>query len=96
MAGAPKGNKNAARGKIWSDAIIRALAKRSRVTAREAIDDLAEKLLEQCDEGNMIALKEVGDRLEGKPAQTLLGDSDNPLELITRIELVTPNVDSKD
>ena len=96
MAGAPKGNKNAARGKIWSDAIIRALAKRSRVTAREAIDDLAEKLLEQCDEGNMIALKEVGDRLEGKPAQTLLGDSESPLQLVTRIELVTHNVDSKD
>ena len=68
---APIGNQNAAKGKKWSLAIDRALAARSRATATEALDVLAEKLLTKCDEGDMAALKELGDRLEGKPAQAV-------------------------
>ena len=86
--GAPKGNNNAAKAKIWTTAIEKALQRRSRKDF-DALVDLAEKLLVRCDEGDMAALKELGDRLEGKPAQTIQGDSDNPL--ITRIERVIKN-----
>ena len=96
MAGAPKGNQNATKTKVWTEAINRALAKRSRVDAKEALDALAEKLLAQCDGGNMTALQELGNRLEGKPAQVVIGDPDSPLQLVTRIELITPNVNSTD
>ena len=78
---APLGNQNAAKAKVWSAAIQRALERRSRVEQREALDDLAEKLLKLCDEGDLAALKELGDRLEGKAAQavTVGGDQDAPM-----------------
>jgi len=77
--GAPLGNTNASKGRPWAAAIKRALEKRSRVAQMEALDELAEKLLVQCDEGEITALKELGDRLDGKPAQTIQGDAENPL-----------------
>lgn len=73
MAGAPKGNQNAAKAKLWSSAINRALENRTRQQGKEALDDLAEKLLALCDQGDLAALKELGDRIEGKPAQTIHG-----------------------
>lgn len=63
------GNTNPATGKMWRAAINRALAKRSRVDAKEALDDLAEKLLSLCDQGELGALKELGDRIDGKAVQ---------------------------
>lgn len=81
MAGAPKGNQNAAKAKVWSAAIERALERRtaSRTDGIKEIDALAEKLLELVAAGDLPALKEFGDRMEGKPAQTLAGDPDRPL-----------------
>lgn len=82
---APKGNQNAAKAKQWSAAIERALDKRAlrkgNKTRAEALEELAEQLLTQCEEGSLNALKELGDRLEGKAAQSvaLSGDEENPL-----------------
>lgn len=77
--GAPKGNQNATKTKVWSAAIERALAKRSKVAKVEALDELAEKLLANCDAGDMAALKELGDRLDGKPAQAITGADGAPI-----------------
>ena len=71
MRGAPKGNQNAHTGRIWNAAIQRALAKRSKGDMVKTLDKLAEKLLINCDDGDMQALKELGDRLDGKPAQAI-------------------------
>ncbi len=82
MAGAPLGNQNGAKGKLWAAAIQRALDIRtSRLDRKQAVDDLAEKLLAKCDEGDMAALKELGDRLDGRPAQALqlTGDKEAPV-----------------
>ena len=81
MAGAPLGNTNATKGKRWSTAIDKALEKRSKASGIQALDELAEKLLAKCDEGDLSALKELGDRVEGKPAQSVIlaGDEDNPV-----------------
>jgi hypothetical protein len=77
------GNQYAAKAKVWSMAIARALAERSRVRQREALDDLAEKLLARCEEGDMAALKELGDRLDGKPVQAVAGaDGEGPVSLL--------------
>ena len=67
---APKGNQNAAKAKVWTAAIERALDKRG-LSRIEALSNLAEKLLIKCDEGDMSALKELGDRLEGKAMQSM-------------------------
>ena len=76
MAGAPIGNTNAQKGSVWRNAINRALDKRSRAKQVEAVDELAEKLLAACDAGDLTALKELGDRLDGKPTQPISGDLD--------------------
>ena len=68
--GAPVGNQNAANSKKWKAAIERALAERSRVAQKEALDMLAEKLLLKCDDGDLQALKELGDRIDGKSMQS--------------------------
>jgi hypothetical protein len=73
--GAPLGNQNALKGKRWSDAIDRALAKRCKGDGIKALDDLAEKLLLKAEEGDMSALKELGDRIEGKPQQQVALDA---------------------
>ena len=75
---APIGNQNAAKAKVWHAAIMRALDKRSRLEQKEALDDIAEALIAKAAEGDMGALKELGDRLDGKPAQAIVGDADGP------------------
>jgi len=71
--GGQLGNTNASNAKVWTAAIQRALDKRSEglLEGKKAIDDLAENLLELCDNKELGALKEFGDRMEGKPAQSL-------------------------
>lgn len=68
--GAPTGNRNAAKAKVWTAAIERALERRSKADIK-GVDELADKLLEVAAAGDMAALKEIGDRLEGKPAQSV-------------------------
>lgn len=86
--GAPIGNKNAVKPRLWYSAIMRALEKRGAGDRMKALDELAEKLLGAVASGDMQAIKELGDRLDGKPAQTILGDPDAPLQVINRIERV--------
>lgn len=77
MAAAP-GNQYAAKAKQWQMAIERALDKRGAMDRRDALDALAEKLLVACDQGEGWALKELGDRLDGKSPQgvILTGDEE--------------------
>lgn len=79
--GAPIGNQNAAKAKRWSAAIDRALDRRAQKMglkdAQEALDDLAEKFLDAVALGDIPAFRELGDRMDGKPAQSLaLGGDD--------------------
>lgn len=78
---AAKGNQYAAKSRLWTDAIQRAISKRSRLDQIDALDVLADKLIELCLAGDRESLKELGNRLEGKPAQALIlsQDPDNPL-----------------
>jgi hypothetical protein len=80
--GAPIGNQNAAKGRKWVAAINRALERRSLAAQVDALDELAEKLLAACDEGDLQALKELGDRLDGKAPQglQLTGADDGPIK----------------
>ncbi len=89
--GAPLGNKNAARPRIWRAAIERALERRtlSRVDGIKEIDALADQLLTLVAAGDLNALKEFGDRIDGKPAQAIIGgDEDDPAIKIQKVERV--------
>lgn len=92
MAGAPLGNRNAAKAKVWHAAIVRALEARdkSRTDGKKEIDALAETLLNLVAAGDLAALKEFGDRLDGKPAQALIhaGDEEGG-PVVSRVELVS-------
>lgn len=91
---APLGNKNAARAKVWRAAIERALDRRTsrRDDGVLEIDALADKLLEAVATGDLAALREFGDRMDGKPAQAIVGDADSdPIQITGRINLVKPN-----
>lgn len=73
---APKGNQNAAKAKQWSAAIERALENRAKTgqTRAEVLEEMAEKFLKACDEGDLAAFKELGDRLEGRAVQQISGE----------------------
>jgi len=75
--GAPTGNQNAAKAKMWHAAILRALEKRGAGDRLAALDELAAKLLENVATGDMQALKEFGDRLDGKPTQQIEASGPN-------------------
>lgn len=64
-AGAPKGNNNYSKRKPWREAIDRAIAQSDGATLRALADRLIQKALE----GDVAALKEVGDRLDGRSVQ---------------------------
>lgn len=92
--GAPVGNRNAAKAKVWRSAIERALERRtvSRADGVKEIDALADELLKLVAAGDLGALKEFGDRMDGKPAQAIIGgdEDDAPLTIKGVIELVRP------
>ncbi len=91
---APIGNKNAANAKIWNAAIKRALERRtaSRVDGLLEIDALAEKLLDAVASGDLAALKEFGDRIDGKAAQSVAvtGEDGGPMKIAGVLDLVRP------
>lgn len=81
--GAPVGNQNAANARVWKAAIERALEARGRGDRLAALNALAEQLLLKAEAGDMTALKELGDRLDGKPAQAIGGADDlGPLKIV--------------
>ena len=86
--GAPKGNKNSSRdNRLWANTIRRVLA---QDTDPDRIRRLAEALVQKAEEGDMAALKELGDRIDGKAAQQVIvnGDEDGGPVQVSRIELV--------
>lgn len=90
--GAPLGNKNNTKNQYWSDALRKHIAQNPTELA-----EAAQALFNKAKDGDVAAIREIGDRLEGKPAQMIIGDSDNPLTLINRIERVLiDNASAKD
>jgi len=86
--GAPIGNKNAAKAKLWHGAILRAVKKRSASDDLEYLDDLAEKLLDACAQQDLPALKELGDRLDGKSHQSIDVGNPDGTSLFSKVERV--------
>lgn len=86
--GGQPGNQNAAKGRMWRDAVDRALKRRSRVDQVEELDRLADVFLDAIEamtQGtekrapSVAGFVELADRLDGKSTQTIAGDADSPL-----------------
>ena len=71
--GAPIGNQNAVKAKRWQQAIDRALEKRSKADGIAELDKLAEEFLEAVRAEGITGFRELGDRVDGKPAQAITG-----------------------
>jgi hypothetical protein len=95
--GAPLGNKNAARAKKWREAILRALARKSG-SVDAGLDAAADKLvILAVDDGDKWALEEIGNRLDGKPAQAIVGDDDAPpVNVVAKVERVIVRASATD
>lgn len=75
MAGAPAGNKNAQKGKRWLEALDKALKqytdKSKKIEAGQALDRIARMVVKEALDGAYWAIEEVGNRLDGKPSQSI-------------------------
>lgn len=79
-------------GKIWREALNRALKRREHEDPL-ALEKLADKLIAKVEQGDIIAIKEFGDRMDGKVPQTI-GQSDEHEKLFPtdlKIKLVRPD-----
>lgn len=103
--GAPKGNNNASRGTDWRDAIHYALAQAGRgidgdaAAYKKGLRKVAQKFIEAAEEGEAWAMKELGDRTDGKPNQAIeiSGPDGGPIQAIEwTIAPVTPIADETD
>jgi hypothetical protein len=94
MAGAPIGNQNARKAKRWQEALVKALAQYTSqdVEMGQALHKIAVRVVQDALQGSKEAWQEIGNRLDGKPAQVLIGDDDEaPIQVKGVIELVRPS-----
>lgn len=66
--GAQLGNKHAKKGSMWADALRMELAQE-----KQLIRKLTRALIKKAVSGDIAALKEIGDRLDGKAHQSISG-----------------------
>lgn len=66
--------------KIWREAIMRAVHRvADKKSPAKALDKLADVMVAAGLAGDLTAIKELGDRIDGKPAQAIIGgDDDQP------------------
>lgn len=82
---APNNPKGAKSDKIWREAIMRAVRRLggdqppSNPSEAQRLDLLADALVAKGLDGDVPAIREVGDRLDGKPTQPIGGDEDAPI-----------------
>src|SRR5882762_11457371 len=57
---------------------------------------IARALIKEAGSGNVMAIKEFADRLDGKVPQPVAGDDENPLTLIHRIESIIVDTTNSD
>jgi hypothetical protein len=74
------GNQNAYANKPWADALRRAMA-RYQGGKKNALNLIADQTVKLAVQGEQWAIKEIGDRTDGKAAQSVMlsGDENNPV-----------------
>lgn len=90
--GAPVGNTNSSTdNRLWANTIRRAIVQGDP----ERLRKIAEKLLDKAAEGDMAAMKELGDRLDGKAAQSVdVGNKDGQPFLTKLVREIVRATDS--
>ncbi len=93
------GNANSGRKqeKPFRDALRLELAKLQDDDQR-GLRKIARSLIENAESGDLQAIKELADRVDGKVPQAISGDDENPLTMVHRIErhIVRPHSPDSD
>ena len=91
--GAPSGNQNAKSAKEWQQALRRAMAHKAEGDFRNTLAQIAAVVVEKALAGDKDAWREIADREDGKPAQsvTVGGDAENPVLAEVRWTVVNPS-----
>lgn len=86
MAGRPPKEKSFAN-------MLNIAIKQAHDEGRDKLRAVADALVEKAINGDVQAIKEVADRLDGKVPQGIAGDDENPIEFVHKIirEIVRPN-----
>ena len=79
--GAPLNNKNSSKnnrawGKVVKKLAIQEDAKR--------LHNVAQALFRKAEDGDISAIKELGDRIDGKAQQEITGNSDQPITIVVK------------
>jgi len=88
IAESMKGNKNAAKGKLFFDQLRKVLIQDDQLRLRH----IAEKLVEAAEDGEAWAVKEIIDRVDGKAIQfqEITGADGEPLVTSISVNFVKP------
>lgn len=83
QVGAPIGNKNAAKARMFEQAVIRAIKARDAELKEDGatLRKIAEELLNKAG-SELAAMVQLRDTLDGKPAQAITGADGGPLVII--------------
>jgi hypothetical protein len=83
--GAPKGNDNARKGRLFFDQLRKELVQEDAVKLRK----IAQKLVEAAQDGEPWAVKEIMDRVDGKAIQVteMSGLDGGAIETVTSINI---------
>lgn len=88
------GNSNSGKrkDKQFHTALSMVLAKLQETEGR-GLNRIAEQLITMAEGGDIQAIKELADRLDGKPAQAIVGgdEGDNPISVVNTIRLCGPD-----
>lgn len=79
--GAPIGNKNGAKARLFEQALTRAIKQDDGERLRKA----AEQVLDRAADGEAWAINMLADRLDGKPSQQIVGAGEDGEHIIQQV-----------
>ena len=79
MTGRPKGVKS------FAAMLNIAINEAGKAEGTTKLRDVADALVNKAVDGDISAIKEIADRLDGKVPQAVIGDEDNPLQFVHAI-----------
>jgi hypothetical protein len=82
--GAPEGNQNAKKGKLFYNQLRKVLVQEDQLKLRK----IAEKLVEAAEEGEAWAVKEIMDRVDGKAVQANTLEDAEGNNITTSLEVI--------
>ena len=78
---APLGNKNSSKdNRVWCKTVKKLAIQEDY----KRIHKVAEALFRKAEDGDVAAIKELGDRIDGKSQQEITGNSDQPITIVVK------------